>query len=162
MHSWASCQIRKIAGCACTRNAGNVFPGTAGKRFRHASWHVRAARDMMHAGMANQWFPFEVDGGENVPGIPGECASRNITYLARGPWYTTYACGCPTLLIDWHRSTAGLCPSHQTKVRQCSSPYQQYPQVSFHVWVRLMEGKRQSLLQNGIMCKLTKRKCYTP
>ena len=26
---WASYQIRKIAGCACAGNAGNVFPGTA-------------------------------------------------------------------------------------------------------------------------------------
>ena len=25
---WASYQIRKIAGCACTGNAGNVFPAT--------------------------------------------------------------------------------------------------------------------------------------
>ena len=25
---WASCQIRKIAGCACAGNAGNVFPST--------------------------------------------------------------------------------------------------------------------------------------
>ena len=25
-------------------------------------------------------------GGENVPGIPGSCATRNFTYLARGPW----------------------------------------------------------------------------
>ena len=25
-------------------------------------------------------------GGENVPGIPGACATRNVTYLARGPW----------------------------------------------------------------------------
>ena len=24
-------------------------------------------------------------GGENVPGIPGACATRNFTYLARGP-----------------------------------------------------------------------------
>ena len=24
-------------------------------------------------------------GGENVPGIPGSCATRNFTYLARGP-----------------------------------------------------------------------------
>ena len=28
----------------------------------------------------------EVDGGENVPGIPGACATRNFTYLVRGPW----------------------------------------------------------------------------
>ena len=25
-------------------------------------------------------------GGENIPGIPGACATRNLTYLARGPW----------------------------------------------------------------------------
>ena len=25
-------------------------------------------------------------GGENVPSIPGACATRNFTYLARGPW----------------------------------------------------------------------------
>ena len=26
-------------------------------------------------------------GGKNVPGIPGACATRNFTYLARGPWF---------------------------------------------------------------------------
>ena len=29
-------------------------------------------------------------GGEKVPGIPGACATRNFTYLARGPWTTCY------------------------------------------------------------------------
>ena len=29
-------------------------------------------------------------GGENVPGIPGACAPRNLTYLARGPLRQTY------------------------------------------------------------------------
>ena len=29
---------------------------------------------------------FEVGGSENVPGIPGACATRNFTYLVRGPW----------------------------------------------------------------------------
>ena len=28
---------------------------------------------------------FFVGGGENVPGIPGVCATRNFTYLVRGP-----------------------------------------------------------------------------
>ena len=28
---------------------------------------------------------FEVSGGENIPGIPGQCATRNCTYLVRGP-----------------------------------------------------------------------------
>ena len=27
-----------------------------------------------------------IGGGENVPGIPGACATRNIAYLVRGPW----------------------------------------------------------------------------
>ena len=26
-------------------------------------------------------------GGENVPGVPGACATRNFTYLVRGPWH---------------------------------------------------------------------------
>ena len=45
---WASYQIRKISGCACTGNTGSVSP----KRSR----------------------------------IPGACATRNYTYLARGSW----------------------------------------------------------------------------
>ena len=28
VHQWASYQIRKIAGCACAGNAGNVSPAT--------------------------------------------------------------------------------------------------------------------------------------
>ena len=26
-------------------------------------------------------------GGENIPGIPGACATRNFTNLTKGPWY---------------------------------------------------------------------------
>ena len=29
---------------------------------------------------------FEVSGGENVPSIPGACATRDSTYLVRGPY----------------------------------------------------------------------------
>ena len=39
--------------CACTGNAGNVFPATTGKRSRHASRHVRHARAVMNVGIAN-------------------------------------------------------------------------------------------------------------
>ena len=57
MSPWASCQIWKIAGCACAGNAGNVFPPptskeTTTKRSRHASRHVRHARAVMHVGIA--------------------------------------------------------------------------------------------------------------
>ena len=33
------------------------------------------------------------DGGENVPGIPGACATRNCTYLARGPLVFCWSLG---------------------------------------------------------------------
>ena len=33
-------------------------------------------------------------GGENVPGIPGACATRNFTYLTWGPWYTLHVLPC--------------------------------------------------------------------
>ena len=71
----------QICGCAC---AGNVFPVTAGKRSRHASRHVRHARAVMHAGIANQRFPLKSAAGENVSSIPGACATCNFTYLVRG------------------------------------------------------------------------------
>ena len=73
-------------GCACAGHAGNVFPATAGKRSRHASRHVRDARAVMYAGIANWRFSLKSVAGQNVPGIPGGYASRNATYLARGPW----------------------------------------------------------------------------
>ena len=54
---WASCQIRKIAGYACSGNAGNIFPTTTGQRSRHASRNVRGARAVMHDGVANwRWW----------------------------------------------------------------------------------------------------------
>ena len=45
----------------------------------------------MHHGTCKTHVPwcmpvsFEVGGGANVPGIPGACATRNFTYLVRGP-----------------------------------------------------------------------------
>ena len=65
-------------GCACVGNTGDVFPATAGKQSRHA-------RAVMHAGIANSRFPLNSAAGENVPGIPGACTTRNFTYLVRGP-----------------------------------------------------------------------------
>ena len=81
---WASYQIRKIAGCACVGNAGNVFPTTAGQRSRHASRHVRrTCRDACQDSILA--VSFEVGGGENVPGIPGACTIRNFIYLVKVP-----------------------------------------------------------------------------
>ena len=87
--TWASCQIRKIAGCTCTGCAGNVFP---------RGWLQRellVSDPNMHHGTCVTHVPWCMSGSlncggrENIPGILGACATRNITYLARGPWWPT-------------------------------------------------------------------------
>ena len=83
---WASYQLRKIAGCACDGNAGNVFPAIQLQR------KPLVSDPDMHHGTCVTHVPCCISGsptrgdGENVPGIPGACATRNFTYLARGPW----------------------------------------------------------------------------
>ena len=62
----ASNQIRKIAGCACAGNAGNVFPTRRLQRKLLVS--DPGMHHVMHVGIAYQWR------GENVPGIPSACA----------------------------------------------------------------------------------------
>ena len=88
--SCASCQIRIFAGCACTGNAGNVFPATDFKG------NGLVSDPGMHQGTCVTHVPWcksgslTRGGGENVPGIPGACATRKFTYLARGPYYIPY------------------------------------------------------------------------
>ena len=67
---WTSYQIHKIAGCAGAGNTGNVFPATAGYRPRHASWHVRYARAVMHAVIANKRFPLKSVAEKTFPAFP--------------------------------------------------------------------------------------------
>ena len=74
LSTWASYQIRKIAGCACARNAGNVFPR---RRFQRKPL---VSDPGMHHGTCVTHVPWCMSGsltcgdGENVPGIPGACA----------------------------------------------------------------------------------------
>ena len=71
---WASYQIRKIAGCACAGNAGNVFPR------RQFQTKPLFSDPGMHHGTCVTHVPWCMSGsrtrddGENVPGIPGACA----------------------------------------------------------------------------------------
>ena len=73
-HPWASYQIRKIAGCACAGNAGNVFPR---RRFQRKPL---VSDPDMHHGTCVTHVPWCMSGshtcgnGENVIGIPGACA----------------------------------------------------------------------------------------
>ena len=72
--AWASYQIRKIAGCACAGNAGNVFPR---RRFQRKPI---VSDPGMHHGTCVTHVPWCMSGsltrggGENVRGIPGACA----------------------------------------------------------------------------------------
>ena len=40
-------------------------------------------------------------GRENIPDIPGACATRNFTYLARGPWYDDHKEGQIIHILNW-------------------------------------------------------------
>ena len=93
---WASYQIRQIVGCACSGNAGNVFP-------RHRLQRKPLVSDPdIHHGTCVTHVPWCMSGsltcggGENVPGVPGipfcACTNLNFTYLARGPWETALLC----------------------------------------------------------------------
>ena len=72
--SWASYQIRKIAGCARAGNAGNVSPR---RRFQRKPL---VSDPGMHHGTCVTHVPWCMSGsltcgdGENVPSIPGACA----------------------------------------------------------------------------------------
>ena len=83
---WASYQIRKVARCACDENAGNVLPVTD---FKGNRW---LAIPPCINGTCVTHVPLLMSGSltraglKNIPGIPGACATRNNTYLGRGPF----------------------------------------------------------------------------
>ena len=97
---WASYQIRKIAGCACAGNAGNVFPR---RRFQRKPL---VSDPDMHHGTCVTHVPWCMSGsltcgnGENVPGIPGACApgilriwqeAHYVEYTIKGLFIYKYA-----------------------------------------------------------------------
>ena len=97
---WASYQIRKIGGCACVGNAGNVFP-------RHRLQRKPLVSDPgMHHGTCVTHVPWCMSGsltrggGESVPDIPGACAIRKFAYLVRGPLRAMYEA---SFLFFWRK-----------------------------------------------------------
>ena len=77
-------QIRKIAGCACATNVGTFFPPSwvsdpdmhHGSYVTHGPWCMPGS--LTSGLLLSKWW-------KNVRGIPGAGATRNLTYLARGP-----------------------------------------------------------------------------
>ena len=90
---WASHLIVKIVGAHA--------PGMP-RTFSSPPW---VSHPDMHHGTCVTQVPWFMPGsltsgfiwsqrqGDNVPGIPGACATRNFTYLARGPLADTSRCG---------------------------------------------------------------------
>ena len=81
---WASYQTRKIVGGAC--GGRELFP-------RHRSQRKPLVNDPdMHHGTCVTHVPWCMSGwltrggGENVSGILGACAIRNLRYVTIGPW----------------------------------------------------------------------------
>ena len=108
---WASFQIRKsrIAHApgmpvSFSRSRGLAIPTCI---MAHAWRKCRDACRDRHRAVC-----FEVGGEENVPGIPGACATRNFTYLVRDPlrscrtgsfWTNTqYPLYREDFIVNWH------------------------------------------------------------
>ena len=70
-------RIRRECRERSPRNRGLAIPTHISARARR-TWRD-ACRDRY------QTVSVEVGGGENVPGIPGACATPNFTYLVRSP-----------------------------------------------------------------------------
>ena len=85
--SWASYQIRKIAGSACAGNAGKVFPR---RRFQRKPL---VSDPGMHHGTCVTHVPWCMSGsltcgdGENVPGIPRACAPAILRIWQEAHWF---------------------------------------------------------------------------
>ena len=122
---WASYQKRKIAGCACAGNAGNVFPR---RRFQRKPL---VSDPGMHHGTCVTHVPWCMSGsltcgdGENVPGIPGACAPAILRIWqeahSTGEWMRWIYCRWYCILSWWRHemeklSTYRLCSPHKRHV----------------------------------------------
>ena len=101
---WASYQIRKIAGCACAGNAGNVFP------HRRLQRKLLVSDPGMHHGTCVTHVPWcmsgslTCSGGENVPGNPGVCAPAILCIWQEAHWSSP----CEVALKIIHRNSLKL------------------------------------------------------
>ena len=122
--SWAFYQIRKIAGCACAGNAGNVFP-------RHRLQRKPLVNDPgMHHGTCVTHVPWCISGsltrggGENVPGIPGACALATLRI-----WQEAHGSG-----VEW----GGVTKTNWSPFRyfpNCSVPPNHTLAIEHHIYI---------------------------
>ena len=86
--SWASCQIRIIAGCACAGNAGNVSPSpqVSDPEMHHSTSTTHVPWYMTESPASGfLWSQWRGKGSR----LSCACAARKFTYQVRGPLLET-------------------------------------------------------------------------
>ena len=131
---WASYQIRKIAGCACAGNAGNVFPR---RRFQRKQL---VSDPGMHHGTCVTHVPWCMSGsltcgdGENVPGIPGACAPAILRI-----WQEAHGTVISFWMLFINHSDPGhlhrFLPDSSFSCQLLSLPVSAFPCVCFQVCI---------------------------
>ena len=125
-----------------TQNCGLCMRRECRERFpRHRLQRKPLVSDPdMHHGTCATHVPWCMSGSltrggvENVPGIPGACATPNFTYLARGPWW---------LQMYWCQESAWPSPTVNNKqgCLLCSHAWQAvYMFADSGVWLLRMES----------------------
>ena len=74
-YPWTSYQIRKITGCTCAGDAGNVSP---------PPWDIDRDVPWCMPGSLTSGLLWSMWQGKRS-GYPGACETRNFAYLVRGP-----------------------------------------------------------------------------
>ena len=121
---WASFQIRKVVGCACAGNAGNVFPRDRLQR------KPLVSDPNMHHGTCVTHVLWCMSGsltggrGENVPSIPGACASAilRIWQEAHGlcSWATVHGKYSGQVMGRCETLTVSILLAHECGIRSMS------------------------------------------
>ena len=140
MMPWASYQIRKIAGCACAGNAGNVFPRG---RFQRKPL---VSDPGMHHGTCVTHVPWCMSGSltcgdeENVPGIPGACAPAILRIWQEAHCITLMgAVHCPyghanTCKDTEHTKTPHISPPKETYLVPVVNTSEYDSEISIENW----------------------------
>ena len=116
--AWASCQIRKTAGCACTGNAGKVLPR---RRFQRKPL---VSNPGIHHGTCVTHVPWCMSGsltcgdGETFPAFPAH-AHPQFCVSGKRPMYTSL----PTVIVTNNHDSEKILFANRCQVIACANFY---------------------------------------
>ena len=113
---------------------------------------MRHARAVMHVGIATS------GGGENVPGIPGACATRNFTYLVRDPYVMMHIVFLSNVFLCWNEIVYSkhFIRSYYIDVVPILSFWANFPFPSLHIDRDKQIMSWYIVSWNAVLLKLTK------